>query len=585
MITREELIEKYLSYFESKKHARISSASLVPENDPTVLFTTAGMHPLVPFLLGQSHPLGKRICNIQKCIRTGDIEEVGDNCHHTFFEQMGNWSLGDYFKKDAIEMTFEFITKILKIPLNKLAGSIFEGDNISKKDDESLHALVSIGLPKEKIAILNKKENWWGPAGKVGPCGPDSEIFYWISEKPIPKIFDPKNKNWMELGNNVFMEYNQDIKKNFTLLKQKNVDFGGGVERILAALNGIDDNYETEIWKPIIQEIEKLSNKKYHEEENKKSMRIIADHLKAAIFMIADGVTPGNSEQGYVLRRLIRRALRYSKILEIATEKDLTTPIVEATIKIYDDTYPELDKNRIKIIEELNKEENKFEKTLDKGLKIFDKLKSENISGKNAFLLYQSYGFPIEITKELAEENKIKINKKEFEEELKKHQKLSQTASAGMFKSGLADNSEQTTKLHTSAHLLLSALKKILNKPDLHQKGSNINPERLRLDFNFDRKLTDEEKQEVEDLVNEQINKSIPVEREEMPPKEAKEKGATGIFDGKYPDIVSVYTIGNFSKEICTGPHVKNLKELGKFKIKKEESSSSGVRRIKAMLE
>jgi alanyl-tRNA synthetase len=593
MITREKLIEKYLSFYESKDHKRIPSASLVPENDPTVLFTTAGMHPLVPFLLGQSHPLGKRLVNVQKCIRTGDIEEVGDATHHTFFEMLGNWSIGDYFKKEAIKYSFEFLTKTLKIPTEKLAVSCFEGNKDAKKDTEAEKVWLDLKIPKERVAFLDKKENWWETPGP-GPCGPDTEIFYWASKKPTPKKFDPKNKAWVEIGNNVLMQYEKDKNNKYTEAKQKNIDFGGGVERLLAVLNNLEDNYETEIWKPLIKEIEKLSNKTYapthqsgstSEDATRKAMRIIADHIKASIFIISDGIVPSNTEQGYVLRRLIRRAIRYGKTIGINQKDDLTTPLVKATIKIYKNTYPKLEKNKEKIINELNKEEEKFEKTLDKGLKILDKLEGKTISGKDAFLLYQSYGFPIEMTKELVNENKIKVDEKGFQTELKKHQELSQTAASGMFKSGLADNSEQTTKLHTATHLLLEALKTVLKNKNITQKGSNITPDRLRLDFNFDRKLTNEEKKEVENLVNKKIQEKIEITKEEMSPKEAKKKGATGIFDGKYPDIVSVYTIGAFSKEICTGPHVKNTSEIGKFKIKKEESSSSGVRRIKAVLE
>jgi len=582
MITREKLIEKYLSYFESQGHKKIFSVPIIPENDPTVLFTTAGMQPLVPYFLGQKHPLGKRLINIQKCLRTVDINEVGDTYHHTCFEMIGNWSLGDYWKKDAIRYTFEFLTKKLNIPIEKLAITCFAGNKDAKKDEESAKIWESLGISEKRIAFL--KENWWGPAGITGPCGSNTEIFYWKPETPAPEIFNPKDEeNWVEIGNDVLMEFNKNKKGEFTELSQKNIDFGGGTERILAALNNLDDNYLAEIWQPLIKIIEKLSNKSY--KGNEKTMRIIADHIKASTFIIGDGVVPGNSEQGYVLRRLIRRAIRYSKNLEIPKDTDITTPLVEATIKIYKNTYPELEKNKQKIIDELNKEEDKFEKTLDKGLKIFEKLSTKDISGKDAFLLYQSYGFPIEITEELANEKNIKIDTEDFKKELKKHQELSQTASAGMFKSGLADNSEQTTKLHTAAHLLLAALKIVLNDNNIHQKGSNITPERLRLDFNFDRKLTDEEKEKIENLVNEKINDEIIIEREEMSPKEAKENGATGIFDGKYPDIVSVYTVKNFSKEICTGPHVKNTKDIGKFKIKKEQSSSSGVRRIKAILE
>jgi len=615
MKTREQLIKAYIDFFKSKNHKEIPNVSLIPENDPTVLFTTAGMHPLVPYLLGQPHPQGKRLVNVQKCIRTTDIEEVGDNCHHTFLEMLGNWSLGDYFKKEAIEMTLEFLTKILKIPKQKLTITCFKGDKNAPKDTESAKIWESLGIPKQRIKFLGK-DNWWGPAGKTGPCGPSTEMF-------VENI---------EIGNDVLMQYNKNRKGRFNLAKQKNIDFGGGVERTLAILQGFDDNYLTQIWQPIIKQIEKLSGKKY--KGNEREMRIIADHIKASVFIIADGAVPSNTEQGYVLRRLIRRAIRYAKNLGIPKEIDLTTPLVKEILKTYKD-YKHLQKNKQKIIDELNKEEDQFEKTLDQGLKqsekifnkkkpiqkekfsklmkdpnksnligrIFDNksnkkdysLKSPRISkeeidkaslsGKDTFLLYQSYGFPLEMVNELAMAKRLLVDHQDFKKELASHQKLSRTASAGKFKSGLADSGKQTTKLHTVTHLLNQALRQVLKKPDLFQRGSNITPERTRFDFNFDRKLTDKEKKDVEQLVNKKIKQAIPIKREEMTLEQAKNQGAQGIFDTKYGDKVSVYTIGNFSKEICAGPHISNTKELGTFKIKKEQSSSAGVRRIKAILE
>jgi alanyl-tRNA synthetase len=564
MISRKELIKKYIDFFKSNSHKEIPNSSLIPENDPTVLFTTAGMHPLVPFLLGQKHPLGKRLCNVQRCIRTTDIEEVGDNCHHTFLEMLGNWSLGDYWKQEAIKMTLEFFTKILKIPKEKISVTCFQGDENFPKDIESAKIWESLGIPKQRIKFLGKY-NWWGPAGKTGPCGSSTEVFV----------------NNIEIGNDVLMQHNKDDKGRYNPAKQKNIDFGGGVERILAILNGFDDNYLTEIWQPIIKKIEQLSGKKY--KDNEKAMRIIADHIKASVFIIADGVVPSNTEQGYILRRLIRRAIRYGQILGL---ENFITKIIDSLFKVYDD-YPNLLKNKKKILAELKKEEQKFSKTLEKGLNKFKKLtsKKKNLGGEDSFLLYQSYGFPIEMIQEECEKNKIKFDKKRFEEESKKHQKLSRTATMGKFKSGLADNSEKTTKLHTTTHLLLSSLRIILKDKNISQKGSNINSERLRLDFSFPRKLTKEELTKIEDLVNKQINKSQNVIREEMSPKKAKAKGAQGVFDKKYGEKVSVYTIGNFSKEICAGPHIRNTKELGHFKITKEESSSGGVRRIKAVLE
>ncbi len=560
--TRQELIKKYLEFFKSKNHKEIPNASLIPENDSTVLFTTAGMHPLIPYLLGQKHPLGKRLVNVQKCIRTTDIEEVGDATHHTFFEMLGNWSLGDYFKQEAIEMSLEFFTKELKIPKEQISVTCFKGDSHIPKDTESEKIWKSLGI--NKIKSLGKKDNWWGPAGETGPCGPDTEMFI----------------NKIEIWNDVFMEYNKDSKGKYTKLKQQNVDTGMGVERTLAILQKKNDNYLTEIWQPIIQEIENLSGKKYS--KNKKEIRIIADHIKAAVFILAEGIKPSNTEQGYVLRRLIRRAIRYGKLLEI--KKQFTSEIAKPVFKIYPD-YKELTQNKEFIQSELKKEEEKFDKTLEKGINKFNKMsKNKNISGKDGFLLFQSYGFPIEITQELAEEKNIKVDVKSYEQELKKHQELSRTAQKGKFKSGLADESEKTTRLHTAAHLLLTALKKVLKK-NIEQKGSNINPERLRFDFNSNRKLTKEEIKKIEDEVNNIIKKAIPVIKEEMPLKQAYKQGAQGTFRAKYPKIVSVYTIGNFSKEICTGPHVKNTKEIGKFKIVKEQSSSAGVRRIKGIVE
>lgn len=590
-ITRKELIKKYIEFFKSKGHKEIPSASLVPENDPTVLFTTAGMHPLVPFLLGEKHPLGKRIVNVQKCIRTGDIDSVGDTTHHTFFEMMGNWSLGDYFKEEAIKMTFEFQTKILGIPLDKYATTCFEGDENAGKDEESAKIWESLGVKKERIAFLPKEDNWWGPAGKTGPCGPDTEQFFWKDKKvKAPKEFDPSDKRWVEIGNDVLMQYVKNENGKYVEAKQKNIDFGGGVERTIAVLNGLDDNYLTEVWQPLIKEIEKLSEKNYGKNEDEtRAIRIIADHLKASVFIVGDGVVPSNSERGYVLRRLIRRAVRYGRILGI---RQFCRNVSMRVFDIYDD-YENLKYNKQSILDEIEKEETRFNLTLESGMKTFEKLVSENkkVDGKNAFLLYQSYGFPIEMTLELAKESGIEVDEKGFEQENKKHQELSRTQSAGSFKSGLADNSEATKKLHTSTHLLNEALRQVVNK-DIRQKGSNITPERLRFDFNMDRKLTPEEIKKVEDWINDKIKKGLEVKREEMKLEEATKSGAQAEFGMKYPEKVSVYTIldskdprGWVSKEICTGPHVSNTKEIGKFKIQKEESSSAGVRRIKAVTE
>ena len=562
MINRKELIKKYLEFFESKDHKIIPNVSLVPKDDPTVLFTTAGMHPLVPYLLGQKHPSGKRLVNVQKCVRTTDIEEVGDKSHHTFIEMLGNWSLGDYWKKEAIEYSFEFLTKILKIPKEKITVTCFKGDRNAPKDTESAQIWKSLGI--NKIKFLGKEDNWWGPAGKTGPCGPDTEIFI----------------NNIEIWNDVFMQYNKTEKGKYEPLKQKNVDTGMGIERTVAILNGFEDNYLTEIWRPTIKQIEKLSGKKY--KGNEKAMRIIADHIKASVFIISDGIIPGNTEQGYILRRLIRRAVRYGRKIGI---ENFTAKIAEPIFRIYAD-YPELKENKEKILEELKKEEDWFRTTIEKGMSKLNKLISgkKELSGKDAFLLYQSYGFPIELTEEMAKEKKIKIDIEGFNKESGKHQKLSRTATKGIFGSGLADHTEKTIQLHTATHLLNEALRRVLDK-NIKQKGSNITPERLRFDFNFPRKLTEKEIKKIEDLINKKISEKIRVTSEEMPLKKALKIRAQAEFGARYPDVVSVYTIGNFSKEICTGPHVKNTGDIGKFRIIKEESSAAGVRRIKAVVE
>ncbi|MBI2629705.1 alanine--tRNA ligase [Candidatus Pacearchaeota archaeon] len=586
--TREELIKSYIDFFKSKAHKEIINSPLIPENDPTVLFTTAGMHPLVPFLLGQEHHLGKRLVNVQKCIRTGDIDSVGDASHLTFFEMLGNWSIGDYFKKEAIEYSFEFLTKILDIPFEMLSVSVFEGDKVVKKDEEAAKIWKSLGIKDERIAFLPKENNWWGPAGKTGPCGPDTEMFFYLGKKPKgnPKT---NEKEWREIWNDVFMQYNKNEAGNYLELKQKNVDTGMGVERVLAVLNNKKSVYETSCFLPIIKKIEEISGKEYGKDEEKtRAMRIIADHIKASVFILAEKVAPSNVERGYVLRRLIRRAIRYGKLLGI--EENFTKEIAQEVMKLYKD-YSHIEKNKEFIFQELELEEATFEKTLKEGIKYFEKLKKEAkkvIDGKTAFLLYQSYGFPLEMTQELAKENNLEVDISEFEQEQAKHQELSRTASAGVFKAGLADNSEQTTKLHTATHLLLSALKQVLKK-NIEQRGSNITAERLRFDFSFDRKLEEIELKEIEEIVNKNIKQNLEVKREEMSVKEAKSSGATGIFEHKYGDKVSVYTICNpkdvISREICCGPHVTNTKELGKFKILKEEASSKGVRRIKASLE
>ncbi|MCX6748268.1 MAG: alanine--tRNA ligase [Candidatus Pacearchaeota archaeon] len=583
---RKGLIKKYIDFFKLKNHKEIPNFPLVPENDPTVLFTTAGMHPIVPFLLGQPHPLGKRLVNVQRCIRTGDIDKVGNEVHHTFFEMLGNWSLGDYFKKEAIEYSFEFLTKVLKIPKEKLAVSCFLGDETAEKDEEAASIWMKLGVAKERIAFLSKENNWWGPAGNTGPCGPDTEMFYWRSKSSPPKTFNPKDNNWVEIWNNVLMQYNKDSFGKYNSAKQKNVDTGMGVERTIAVLDGLTDNYLTSSFFPIIKEIEKISGKKYSKIEGEtRAMRIIADHIKASVMILAEKVSPSNIERGYVLRRLIRIAIRYGKFLGM---KDFTKSLVTPILKIYDN-YPLLQKNKEFIIQELELEEKRFNETIELGIRYFEKIKSQSrreITGKDAFLLYQSYGFPIEMTQELAKDSKIEVDILGYKKELAKHQELSRTASSGQFKSGLADNSEQVTKYHTATHLLHAALRQVLGT-EVEQRGSNITAERLRFDFSYPQKLTACQLQEVENLVNEYIKSGLDVKRDELTLEQAKKSGALGLFEHKYGEKVSVYTVcgkDKISKEICSGPHVTNTKELGHFKIIKEEASSAGVRRIKAEL-
>jgi len=590
-MTSKEFRQKYLDFFKLKQHAIIPSASLIPENDPTTLFISSGMHPLVPYLMGEKHPEGKRLVSVQKCIRTIDIDEVGNSTHHTFFEMLGNWSLGDYFKKEAIEWSWEFLTSSnwLNLDKNRIAVSVFKGDENAPLDEESINIWKNIGISDGRIARLSKKDNWWEKAGETGPCGPDSEIFYWTdNDSPVPEKFDSEDNRWVEIWNDVFMQYNKTDKGKYELLSQKNVDTGMGLERTLAILNGLDDNYKTELFINVIKKIEELSGKKYEEsEEITKAIRIIADHIKAATFIMSDDkeIAPSNLDQGYVVRRLIRRAIRYGRQIEIK-DNLWTKEIAKVVIEDYKDIYQELEKNKEFIFNKLDDEETKFEKTLEKGLKEFEK-------GISAFVLFSTYGFPIEMTQELAKEKGEKIDIEKFNEEMKRHQELSRTASAGKFKSGLADDSEEVKKLHTAAHLLLAALRKVLGE-HVFQKGSNITAERLRFDFSHSEKMTDEQKQEVEKLVNEIIEKDLPVHLEEMTLEEAKGKGAMGVFESKYGEKVKVYTIGGnsdvkseppFSREICAGPHAEKTGELGHFKITKEESSSSGIRRIKAVLE
>lgn len=585
-----ELKKRYIEFFKKKDHKEIASASLIPENDPTVLFTTAGMHPLVPFLMGQKHPLGKRLVDIQKCIRTQDIDEVGDSTHTTFFEMLGNWSLGDYFKKEAITWSFEFLTKELGLPFERLAVTCFKGDEDCEKDEESASIWKGLGIPEKRIAFLGKKDNWWGPAGETGPCGPDTEIFYWKdNETKAPEIFDPEDERWVEIWNDVFMQYNKTKDGKFDPLEQKNVDTGLGVERVAMILQGKENIFDIEVFVPLIDKIKELSGKEICK-ENRGSFRIIADHIKAAVFILGDerGAVPGNVDQGYVLRRYIRRTIRHLRLLEVDFDSvDATVELAKIVVDMYKEDYPLLDEKKDIIFEELKKEEDKFQKTLDNGLKEFNRIVSESskIDGEKAFLLYQSFGFPIEMIEELAQEKNISVDVKGFNKEYEKHQELSRKGAEQKFKGGLSEASEITEKLHTATHILGEALRRVLKDDNISQRGSNINPERLRYDFSFDRKLTDEEKKNVEDEVNRVIGLGIDVKREEMNLKDALESGARGEFGAKYPSKVSVYSIDDYSKEICMGPHVKNTSELGRFRIKKEESSSAGVRRIKAVLE
>ena len=585
-----DLKETYLKFFESKGHKIIPSAPIIPENDPTCLFNTAGMQPLVPYLKGEPHPEGKRLTDVQKCFRTNDLDSIGDTTHHTFFEMLGNWSLGDYFKKESISWSFEFLTKKLEIPVEKLAVTVFKGNDIVPADTESAEIWESLGIKKDKIAFLSEEHNWWPNMEMLGPCGPDTEIFYWRSEEPVPEKFDEENENWVEIWNNVFMQYNHEENGKFTPLKNKNVDTGLGVERVTAILEGYTDNYKSSVWKDVIKKIEEISGLSYENEEYTRSMRIIADHIRAIVIIAGDdaGIKPSNIDQGYILRRLIRRTIRYAKKLNIDINSDWEQQLAELIINKYSKYYGELERNRSDILETLKNEKIKFNRTLEHGLKEFEKV-VKNIDGDTinkdiAFRLYDTFGFPIELTEELAGELGLKVDTEGFKQKFAEHQEKSRQGSTGKFKGGLASTGEMETKYHTATHLLNAALKKVLG-PHVHQKGSNITAERMRFDFSHPAKMTDEEKKQTEDLVNEYIKMAIPVEKLEMKKEDALKMGAEAMFIDKYGDIVSVYKIGDVSLELCGGPHVKNTSELGHFKIKKEEASSAGVRRIKAILE
>ena len=642
-----ELRSLFLRFFEEKGHARIPSASVIPENDPTVLFTTAGMHPLVPYLMGEKHPMGNRLTDVQKCIRTGDIDEVGDPSHLTFFEMLGNWSLGDYFKKEMIPWSWEFLTSKdwLGLDPDKLAFTVFEGDSDCPRDEEAANLWRAQGVKDENLFYLPKKHNWWGPAGITGPCGPDTEMFIIRDQPPCGPDCSPACScgRYLEIWNDVFMQYEKQKDGTFIPLKQKNVDTGMGLERTYCVLMGANTVYETEIFAGIIGRIEALSGRKYGEsEEVTRAIRIISDHMRTATFIIGDdrGVTPSNVDQGYVLRRLIRRAVRHG--MKLGMPAGFTCEIAKVIIDQYQDVYPELGRNGAHVLEQLKLEEERFQRTLKKGMAEFEKVtgnmarrrdafaalkankadadavaaalkqlppspdnlpvieqvKAGTISdetidrliagcatmdGRNAFKLYDTYGFPVEITCEMAAEKGITVDVEGFNERFKKHQEASHAGAEQRFKGGLQDHSEQTTKLHTATHLLHAALRRVLG-PEVAQKGSNITPERLRFDFSFGRKMTDEEKAEVERLVNEYIQAAAPITCEEMTVAEAKAQGAIGLFESKYGERVKVYTMGQFSKEICGGPHANNTAELKSFHIKKEEASSAGVRRIKATI-
>ena len=576
-----EIRNKYLDFFKKHGHVVIPSAPLIPENDPSVLFTTAGMQPLVPYLLGEKHPEGTRLTDYQKCVRTNDIEEVGDNRHLTYFEMLGNWSLGDYFKEESIAMSFEFLTKELQIPVEKLSVTCFAGDEDCPKDTVAAEAWKKAGILEDHIYFYGKDDNWW-IAGEEGPCGPDTEMFYDTGKPACSSQCQPSCDcgKYVEIWNNVFMEYFKD-KNGYSKLKQRNVDTGLGLERMAMLLQGKQTPYDTEIFKPIMEKLEELQKV-----DNIESRRIIAEHLRSSMMIISDGGRPSNIDRGYVLRRLIRRMIRHLNKLQIDLN-ELST-LIDLNVENLKEMYPELEKNKQFIKEVMLGEKDKFVKTLLHGEKEFQKEigkldKTKIIPGQVVFRLYDTYGFPPEVTKELAKENGYDIDEKEFEELFKKHQEKSRLGAEQKFKGGLAEQTEETIKYHTATHLLNAALKQVIGK-DAHQRGSNITVDRMRFDFNCDHKLTDEEKKKVEDLVNKWIKEEIPVTKQEMKKEEAIKSGAECMFIEKYPDIVTVYSIGKISKELCGGPHVKNTKELGRFKIKKEESSSSGVRRIKAIL-
>lgn len=586
-----ELRKQYIEFFKERGHAVIPSSSLIPENDPTVLFTTAGMHPLVPYLLGEKHPEGRRLTDVQKCVRTGDIDEVGDATHCTFFEMLGNWSLGDYFKKESITFSFDFLTKVLGIDVDKISVTVFKGDEDAPRDEESADIWNGLGIPRDHIFYLDKKHNWWGPAGITGPCGPDTEIFMDTGKPKCSEHCDPSCDcgKYVEIWNNVFMQYNKTKEGTFEPLKQKNVDTGMGLERTVCMLAGVGSVYETDFFSDVIAMLEEMSGHSYKESESvTKAMRIISDHIRTATFIMGDerGVTPSNVDQGYVLRRLIRRAVRYARVIDLDAKRLIE--ISDKYVSKYGDVYPELCENKAKVLSELETEIDRFTRTLENGLKelykVLKYVNGETLNGKTAFRLYDTYGFPIEMTEELAKEEGYKVDIEGYHKAFEEHQKKSQAGAEQKFKGGLQDNTELTTNLHTATHIMLQSLKRVLGE-EVNQKGSNITAERLRFDFNFSRPMTKEEIEKVENMVNDVISKDLTITCEEMTVDEAMKKNAIGVFGSRYGEIVKVYSIGDFDVQICGGPHAERTGILGKFRIVKEQSSSAGVRRIKAVLE
>ncbi len=593
-LTSVELRKKWIEFFRERGHTPISSASLIPENDPTVLFTTAGMHPLVPYLLGQPHPEGKRLCDAQKCVRTGDIDDVGDSSHCTFFEMLGNWSLGDYFKKEMVPWSYEFLTEVLKISPDRLAVTVFEGDADCPRDDETAELWHKCGIKKENIFYLGKKHNWWGPAGQTGPCGPDTEMFF---DTGKPKCCDACSPacdcgKYVEIWNDVFMQFNKNADGSFSPLKQKNVDTGMGLERVLMNVHGLKSVYDTDVFVPIVDGIKSRADSRVTDaptDDDIRAVRVVADHIRTSTFILGDerGVVPSNVDQGYILRRLLRRAIRFGTT--VGLKKGDYSQIADIVVGLYKDVYPELDAARDKIKSEIDAEEERFTKTLENGIKEFEKLcrflQDKVIPGKSAFRLYDTYGFPLEMTVEMARERGFTVDVEGFEKKFEEHKNLSHAGAEQRFKGGLADTGELTARLHTATHLMHRALKTVLNDESVNQRGSNITPERLRFDFSFGRAMTPEEVKAVEDKVNAAIAADVPVVCEEMTVEQAKAAGAVGLFTSKYGEKVKVYTMGEFSKEICGGPHAARTGELGHFRIVKEQSSSAGVRRIKAVLE